>query len=228
MQRRRRRGWWAVGLALAFGLGACASRIVDAPRAAPREPGLRGEMIHACECDPYCPCPFGKDATYGECRSLTVWVIEQGGFGATDLDGLTFAVSMTKAGPNVARARGSWEGLLLLPERATPTQREALEAFVRREHGDGFARLGVRVLPVSLERETGRIRLSMGETVDLRIRSLPGAGGTVTRIDDPPSHPMGMQTLKCGVAEVHRYDDGAERWDLSGRNAYYGPFETQA
>jgi hypothetical protein len=31
--------------------------------------------------------------------------------------------------------------------------------------------------------------------------------------------------LWCAKAPVHTYDDGTNKWDFSGKNAYYGPFE---
>ncbi len=58
-------------------LGACAF-MEDPTGSGPRALSLRGDMIHACECDPYCPCPFKKDETYSACRSLIVWIVDDG------------------------------------------------------------------------------------------------------------------------------------------------------
>ena len=51
------------------------------------------------------------------------------------------------------------------------------------------------------------------------------ADGKVPAIENPPF--AIIPKLYCAKADVHTYDDGATKWDFSGRNAFYGPYEYQ-
>ena len=47
--------------------------------------------------------------------------------------------------------------------------------------------------------------------------------GKVPAIESPPF--AIIPKLYCAKADVHTFDDGATKWDFSGRNAFYGPYE---
>jgi hypothetical protein len=64
--------------------------------------------------------------TQGYCDAGLVFHVERGSYGPTSLDGLSFAVLLRTPGP---MGQGDWTVGLILDERASPEQREALTAI---------------------------------------------------------------------------------------------------
>ncbi|TAN08144.1 MAG: DUF1326 domain-containing protein [Rhodanobacteraceae bacterium] len=76
-----------------------------------------------CNCAYGCPCQFNALPTYGDCRALMVFQVDQGHHGNTRLDGLRFALIVSWPGP-IHLGRG--QAVPIVDERASPEQREAL------------------------------------------------------------------------------------------------------
>jgi hypothetical protein len=90
---------------------------------------ISGDYFEACSCDSVCPCPTSGLAarpTKGACDAGLVFHIERGSHGTTSLDGLSFAVLLHTPGPMVA---GNWTVGMIVDERATVEQRDALVAI---------------------------------------------------------------------------------------------------
>lgn len=88
--------------------------------------------IHArefvnCNCSYGCPCQFSGLPTYGDCRAVAAMQIDQGNHGSTRLDGLRFVGIFRWPGPIHA---GKGEAAVVIDERATPAQRDALLRIV--------------------------------------------------------------------------------------------------
>jgi hypothetical protein len=76
-----------------------------------------------CNCSYGCPCQFNGLPTYGNCEAVTGMEIETGNHGDTRLDGLKFVGIFRWPG---AIHEGKGEAAVVVDERATPAQREAL------------------------------------------------------------------------------------------------------
>ena len=90
---------------------------------------ISGDYFEACSCDSVCPCPTSGLAarpTQGYCDAGLVLHVERGSYGPATLDGLSFAVLLHTPGPMIA---GNWTVGLIVDDKATPEQREALTAI---------------------------------------------------------------------------------------------------
>jgi hypothetical protein len=88
---------------------------------------LEGEWIKNCNCAFGCPCDFNARPTHGECKGLLGMRITKGHFKDTQLDGLSFFVTVHFPGP---LHEGNGQAQPIIEERATPAQREALFAIM--------------------------------------------------------------------------------------------------
>jgi hypothetical protein len=184
---------------------------------------LRGEEAEGCECESVCPCVWAKDDTFGDCRAVMVWHVDSGTYGSTDLKGSLFAVALTKSGKNVVQSMGKWEGTIYVGDRATEAQKNAIVAILSGKWGKAFAKVDVKSAPMTFKSEGDKREASIGKGISLKIAGIPGSNGKVPSIENPPF--ALIPKLYCAKAETHTFDDGAAKWDFSGRNAFYGPFE---
>jgi hypothetical protein len=84
---------------------------------------IRAREFTNCNCAYGCPCQFNALPTHGYCEAVTAWDIEKGHHGDTRLDGLRFAGVFRWPG---AIHEGKGEAAVIIDERATEEQREAL------------------------------------------------------------------------------------------------------
>jgi hypothetical protein len=84
---------------------------------------IHGREFVNCNCSYGCPCQFNGLPTHGHCRAVAGMEIEQGHHGATKLDGLKFVAIFRWPG---AIHEGKGEAAVVVDERATEVQREAL------------------------------------------------------------------------------------------------------
>ena len=76
-----------------------------------------------CNCAYGCPCQFNARPTHGDCKAILSYAIDEGHHGSTRLNGLKVAEVVAWPG---AIHEGNGEMQLIVDERATPAQREAL------------------------------------------------------------------------------------------------------
>lgn len=84
---------------------------------------IHGKEFVNCNCDYACPCQFSALPTHGNCQAVAGMEIARGFHGGTSLDQLRFVAIFRWPG---AIHHGHGEAALVLDERATPAQREAL------------------------------------------------------------------------------------------------------
>src|SRR5205809_4859101 len=144
---------------------------------------ISGEYFEACSCDSVCPCPTSGLAarpTKGYCAAGLVFRVEHGQHGNTKLDGLSFAVLLRTPGPMV---QGDWTVGLILDERASKEQREALTAIASGQGGwpmAAVARLigrfgGAEAKPIKFEMSGIRRSVSIPGALDIAIEGIAGA-----------------------------------------------------
>ena len=88
---------------------------------------LKGVEFVNCNCDFGCPCQFAALPTHGNCEAVAAVRIEQGHFGDTRLDDLSFAMTLSWPG---AIHQGNGQAQPFIDERANEAQREALLAIL--------------------------------------------------------------------------------------------------
>ena len=88
---------------------------------------IEGPTFGNCNCDYGCPCQFELKPSHGHCRGFEVLRITRGHFGEVSLGGLSTAAIYAWPGPIY---EGGGELQLVIDERATPAQRQALETVL--------------------------------------------------------------------------------------------------
>ena len=88
---------------------------------------IKGHEFINCNCAYGCPCQFNAPPTHGFCEAVGGFQIDQGFHGDTKLDGLRFVALFRWPGPI---HEGKGEVAVIIDERATPQQREALLRIV--------------------------------------------------------------------------------------------------
>jgi hypothetical protein len=84
---------------------------------------IDGREFVTCNCDWGCPCQFNARPTRGSCEAVVGIAIDKGRFEDVPLDGLR-VVGVFKWPGAIHEGRG--KALLVIDERASPAQREAL------------------------------------------------------------------------------------------------------
>jgi hypothetical protein len=84
---------------------------------------IKAKEFTNCNCAYGCPCQFNALPTHGDCKAIIGFDIEEGHHGTTRLDGLKVAAVAAWPGPI---HEGNGEVQLIIDQRATPAQREAL------------------------------------------------------------------------------------------------------
>ena len=97
---------------------------------------MKGDAIGACSCDWGCPCNFDAPPTRGWCEGGYAFHINEGRYQDTKLDGLTIGFFIHSP---AAIHLGNVTGYVLLDEKATLEQREALGRILSGELGGPFA-----------------------------------------------------------------------------------------
>ena len=195
---------------------------------------MRGAILGPCNCDWGCPCNFDARPTYGHCDGVYVWAIREGRYGATPLDGLSFAWVVSHPG---AVHEGNGTEAWLIDERADEAQRRALEALAR---GDGVGppfeilastvskRLGVIYAPIELKLDGIRseVRVGEGRIFELamtRVRN-PVTGDEEELYLDKPTG-FTSKRSELGMSTVARVTADGLAFDVSGKYAEYAEFD---
>lgn len=84
---------------------------------------FEGREFINCNCAYGCPCQFNAPPTHGDCDAVVAMHIDKGYHGAIRLDGLSFVLFTRWPG---AIHEGHGEAAVVVDERATPEQRDAI------------------------------------------------------------------------------------------------------
>jgi hypothetical protein len=107
-----------------------------------------GVEIGSCNCAWGCPCQFNDLPTHDNCEALVGWEIQDGYYGDTRLDGVRYARIYYWPGP-IHEGNGTRQ--LVVDERATPAQREAMNALESGQQGGAYFEIFASVCPNRLE-----------------------------------------------------------------------------
>ena len=195
---------------------------------------VEGQYYENCSCDFVCPCVPGQmtvKPTKGSCTFAMGFAIERGQFGDISLDGLGFVV--VGVTPE-EMAKGNWSVGVVVDERASVEQRDAIAAIASGSAGGPMAALsalvgkllGVESAPIAFNRQGSSWSVSAAD----KIR-IAGHGATGLNADAAPmqltntGHPA-ADTLSLARAMDSRVATLGISWsDATGRNnAQYAPF----
>src|SRR5688572_202082 len=164
---------------------------------APVQWQISGSYMEACSCDSVCPCPTSGLAarpTKGSCDAGLVFHVERGQYGSTTLDGLSFAVLLHTPGPMI---QGNWTVGLIVDERASPPQREALTTIASGQGGGPMAALGpligsfrgAEAKAIAIQQDGMRRSVSIPGMLDIAVEGIAGANQAEPIYFDNVGHP---------------------------------------
>jgi hypothetical protein len=194
---------------------------------------VSGQYMEACSCDSVCPCPTSGLAarpTKGSCDAGLVFHVERGQYGGTTLDDLRFAVLLHTPGPMI---EGNWTVGVIVDERASPSQREALATIASGQGGGPMAALGPLVghfagseaRPITIQGNGMRRSVSIPGVLDLAVDGIPGARQDEPIYLDNVGHPAASRLALAKAARSHLHASGIDWDDTSGRNnGHFAPF----
>jgi hypothetical protein len=194
-----------------------------------------GQYYETCSCDYVCPCILGQMAvqpTKGSCTFAMAFQIEHGKHGTLTLDGLGFIV--VGRTPE-AMGKGNWSVGLVIDERATAEQRDAITAIASGAAGGPMAALsgligkflGVETAPIRFDRSGVKWSVKASTLVDMAAE---GAMGVNPNISEPlhlenTGHPASDRLALAHASKSHVNALGLTWEDASGKNnGQYAPF----
>jgi hypothetical protein len=194
---------------------------------------VSGEYFEACNCDFVCPCPtsgLAAPPTKGHCDAGLVFHVDRGAHGDTKLDGLNFAILLHTPGPMIA---GNWTVGVIVDERASAGQREALTAIASGQGGGPMAALGPLVgrfggaeaRPIKIETRGMRRSVSIPGVLDIAIEGVAGAKADEPIYFDNVGHPAASRLALAKATRSHMHAFGID-WDETsgGNNGHFAPF----
>lgn len=195
---------------------------------------LEGTIFDACNCTTLCPCNYFQNPTGPDCRATGVWHIEKGKFDGTKLDGLTLAFVLHAPGNPFF---GIDRAAVVLDEKATHAQREALQKILGGQAGGLFAMLA-KVLKAPPEIAFAKFEYANdGKAWSVRAgNTLEIRAGFVRAPPDFPaeSTPKKAQTYDAlfgptmekvvGISEKYRANIAGLNYDISGKYSSSGRF----
>ena len=120
-----------------------------------------------CNCAYGCPCQFNALPTHGNCQAVAAMQIDTGHPGSTKLDGLKFVGIFRWPG---AIHEGKGEAAVVIDERASPAQREALLRILTGQDTEPGATI-FQVFSTTLEKLHAPIFAPIDFTVDIDRRT---------------------------------------------------------
>jgi hypothetical protein len=195
---------------------------------------VEGQYMETCNCTFLCPC-IGSNLTArpteGDCKAALAMRIDKGEKDGVKLDGLSFIVLMHSP---KAMAEGNITVGLIIDERATDKQAEAISAIATGAAGGPMAALGplvgrvagVEKRPISFQVDGLKRTVKAGELIDQACEGVPGPArpGEPIYLDNT-CHPVNprLALAKASRSSMHAF--GINWDDSSGtRNGHFAPF----
>jgi len=168
--------------------------------------------------------------TKGFCDAGLVFRIDRGRYGNTQLDGSSFAVLLHTPGPMI---QGNWTVGLIVDERASQEQRDALTKIASGQSGGPMAAVaplisnfaGAVAKPITFAMNGLRRAVSIPGTLDIAIEGIAGAKPDEPIYFDNVGHPAARRLALAKASRAHMQGFGIKWDDTSGRNnGHFAPF----
>ena len=196
---------------------------------------ISGQYYETCSCDFVCPCILGRMAvrpSKGTCTFAMTMQVERGSFGSVPLNGVTFIVlGMTPE----EMGKGNWSVGLVVDDKTTPEQRDAIAAITSGSAGGPMAPLsglvtkflGIEAAPITVNRNGLKWSVTAGRAVDMGAEGALGVNPEATEpmYLDNTGHPASDRMALCHATKSHVNALGLQWDDTSGgNNGHYAPF----
>src|SRR5262249_5292859 len=151
-------------------------------------------------------------------------------YGSTSLDGLSFAVLLHTPGAMIS---GNWTVGLIVDDKATPQQREALTTIGSGRGGGPMAAVGPLVgtfpggeaKPIRVERSRSPWWVPIAGMLDIAIEGIRGASQTEPIYLDNVAHPAATRLALAKASRGHMHAFGINWDDTTGKNnGHFAPF----
>lgn len=196
---------------------------------------VAGRYYETCSCDFVCPCvltQLNATPSKGSCTFAMGYKIEQGQFGDVPLSGLGFIVIGFTPG---AMAKGNWSAGVIVDERASAEQRDAIVAIASGAAGGPMAALsgmivtflGVDSAPIRFEHDGMTWSVEASTRVSMAAKGAMGIDPTAT---EPlqlsnTGHPANTSISLANAIQSQVNAFGLSWNDTSGQNnGQYAPF----
>lgn len=190
---------------------------------------MTGEYFESCNCEVLCPCLLSRAKarpTEGHCDVVVAVHVESGRFGETSLDGLNAVLVIYTPG---VMAEGDWTVACYVDERASPAQRQALEAICSAQAGGALGRfaplistrLSTKAVPITVTGEGKTRKVEVPGVMDVTVEGIVGRQDQEVWLDNV-AH-FASRRLAAARGTTSRYRDHAFTFDNSGRNGHYAP-----
>jgi hypothetical protein len=191
---------------------------------------IKGPEIASCNCNWGCPCQFNALPTEGNCRAAMAFRIDEGHFGDVRLDGLKVAGVFAWPG---AVHEGHGEAQVIIDERATPKQRDAILKIVSGQETEPFATF-FSVYSAMVEKFHEPLFRPIEFAIDMNEREARfSVEGVVEATTQPIKNPVTGNPHRAKVVLPHGFEyieaeyasstwktSGAIVNDLAGRHAH--------
>src|SRR5688572_5639138 len=187
---------------------------------------VRGQYYETCSCDFICPCILGQMAvapSKGSCTFAMAMQIEKGSYGDATLDGLGFVVlGLTPE----AMGNGNWSVGLVVDERATAEQRDAITAIASGAAGGPMAALsgligtflGVESAPIQFDQNGVKWSVKASKFVEMAAEGAMGIDPDATEPMhlDNTGHPASTRLALAHASKSHVHAFSLSWDDTSG------------
>ena len=193
---------------------------------------LEGKLLEVCDCSVLCPCWIGEDADNATCDAVVAYQINQGTIDGTDVSGLSLALVVHIPG-NILQ--GNWKIAVVVDDKATPQQQEALLNVWTGKLGGPVADLAklvgevvtVQRAPIHFAINEGQGALQIGDLVESVMTPYKGATGNVTTLSETvfstiPGSPAYVSKASKYKRNTSKF--GLSDIDLENHNAIQGQF----
>lgn len=194
---------------------------------------LKGDYFESCNCEVLCPCIHNPMAvpTEGHCDVGLAFHVQEGRFQDLTLDGLNFLVA---ASTPTVMAEGNWKTAVYIDEQANPQQREALGQILSGKMGGPAQRwmrltgdfLGIRYVPITYTMQGKTRSVTIPHILDFHVEGIQAPHREEVMMLMNTAHPVSA-SLALAKGIRNSYTDHGMRWDNTGRNGHYAPFEWQ-
>jgi hypothetical protein len=187
---------------------------------------ISGDFMGNCSCDYLrCPCPtsnYTEQPNRGWCNICIVFRVERGHYGDVRLDDLSAAMVIHVPG---AMADGNWSLGMIVDDRATPEQQQALVAIYSGQAGGPMAAasgwigtfLGLEARPIRFHKEGKKYSVQVPDMVDCAAEGTAGANPDEPVYLDNLFHPANTRVALAKGLRHHLHAFGID-FDAGGPN----------
>lgn len=164
---------------------------------------IKGVEFVNCNCDFGCPCQFNGLPTHGNCEALGAVRIDDGYFGDTRLDGLSFAMTLKWPG---AIHQGNGQAQAFVDEQASPEQREGILAILSGDTSEpGATFFNVFASTMTTMHEPVFCAIEISEDVDAR-RATVKVADLIDASGEPLVNPVTGEEHRARIDLPHGFE----------------------